>query len=126
MASFSRFEDIKAWQGAREVTVEIYRISATGNFSKDFGLKDQTRRAAVSIMANIAEGHGGRTNVEFANFLNFAPGSAAEVQSHLYVAEELGYIDSNQFKKIYDRLTEISRMTLSLARYLRDSRRSDR
>jgi four helix bundle protein len=125
MASFSRFEDIQAWQKAREVTIAIYRLSSLGNFAKDFGLKDQIRRAAVSVMANIAEEHGRRTNVEFANFLNIARGSAAEIQSHLYVAKGLGYIDTIQFDEIYNRLTEISRMTLSLARYLRDSRSSD-
>jgi hypothetical protein len=72
MAKFSRFEEIQAWQKAREVTLSVYRVSGSGNFARDFGLKDQIRRASVSIMANIAEGHGRRTNPEFANFLNFA------------------------------------------------------
>ncbi len=119
MAKFSKFEEIQAWQKARDVALLIYKITADEHFAKDWGLKDQIRRASVSIMANIAEGHGRRTNVEFANFLNIARGSAAEVQSHLYVALGLNYITKDDFEKLYQALTEISRMTLSLAQYLR-------
>ena len=72
-------------------------------------------------MANIAEGHGRKTNLEFANFLNIARGSAAEVQSHLYVAVGLKYINQNDFETLYQMLTEISRMLLSLAQYLRST-----
>lgn len=119
MAKFSKFEEIQAWQKGRDVTLQIYRLTIEGNFSRDFGLRDQIRRASVSIMANIAEGHGRRTNAEFANFLNIARGSTAEVQSHLYIALGLNYIDKENFDEIYQTLTEISRMTLSLAQYLR-------
>lgn len=119
MARFERFEEIVAWQKSYDVTLDIYRITSDSNFSKDFGLKDQIRRAAVSIMANIAEGHGRRSNIEFANFLNIARGSVAEVQSHLYVALGLKYIEQNDFDELYALLGEVSRMTLALARYLR-------
>jgi len=119
MGKFNRFEEIQAWQKAKDVTLLIYQITANSNFAKDFGLKDQIRRAAVSIMANIAEGHGRKTNAEFANFLNIARGSVAEVQSHLYVALGLNYINQKEFDEIYQTLTEISRMTLALAQYLR-------
>lgn len=121
MAKFSKFEEIQAWQKANAVTLQVYRLTENVNFSKDFGLKDQIRRASVSIMANIAEGHGRRTNAEFANFLNLARGSAAEVQSHLHIAHGLGYISQPDFDELYQQLTEISRMTLSLAQYLRNS-----
>lgn len=121
MAKFSKFEEIQAWQKAHAVTLQIYRVTADGNFSKDFGLKDQIRRASVSIMANIAEGHGRRTNAEFANFLNLARGSTAEVQSHLHIALGLGYVTQVDFDELYQQLTEISRMTLALAQYLRNS-----
>jgi four helix bundle protein len=119
MAKFNKFEEIQAWQKAKDLTLLIYQITAEEKFARDFGLKDQIRRASVSIMANIAEGHGRRTNVEFANFLNLARGSAAEVQSHLYVAQGLNYIDETEFNELYQTLTEISRMTLALAQYLR-------
>ena len=94
-------------------------MSDSGIFAKDFSLRDQMKRASVSIMANIAEGHGRRTATEFANFLNIARGSAIELQSHLYVALDLNYINENEFKKTYVMLDEVSKMTLSLAQYLR-------
>jgi four helix bundle protein len=118
VAKFSKFEEITAWQKAYEMTIRIYRITSNGNFAADFSLKDQIRRASVSIMANIAESHGRRTNAEFANFLNLARASAAEAQSHLHLAVGLNYLDQKDFDERYDGLTEISRMTLALARYL--------
>ena len=121
MAKFSKFEEIQAWQKAYEVTLLLYKLTGSGNFARDFGLRDQIRRASVSIMANIAEGHGRRSNIEFANFLNMARGSTAEVQSHLHIARGLEYIPQTDFELLYQQLTEISRMTLSLARYLRTS-----
>ena len=121
MAKFSKFEEIHAWQKAYDVTLVVYQITSDGNFAKDFGLKDQIRRATVSIMANIAEGHGRKSNAEFANFLNIARGSVAEVQSQLYVALGLNYISKSEFEVIYQILTEVSRMTLSLAKYLRET-----
>lgn len=124
MAKFNKFEEINAWQKAYEITLAIYSATSNGNFAKDFGLRNQIRSAAVSIMANIAEGHGRRTNSEFANFLNLARGSAAEVQSHLHVAVGLGYIDRDQFDRLYSAATEVSRMTLALAKYLRENQRT--
>ena len=123
MSKFGGFEEIQAWQKAYDVTLRIYKLTDKGGFARDFGLRDQTRRAAVSIMANIAEGHGRRSNSEFANFLNLARGSAHEVQSHLYVAVGLGYIERSDFDLIYSSLSEVSRMTLGLARYLRENDR---
>ena len=81
MATFKRFEDILAWQKGRIIAKRTYEISANGAFSKDFGLRDQLRRAGVSIIANIAEGFGRRSDKEFVNFLNMSHGSAAECQS---------------------------------------------
>lgn len=104
----------------------VYRMTSDGSFSKDFGLRDQIRRAAISTMANIAEGHGRRTNSEFANFLNLARGSAAEVQSHLYVAKELGYCGEEDFREMYGLADEVSKMTLSLAKFLRENERKVR
>ncbi|MBX3266528.1 MAG: four helix bundle protein [Acidobacteria bacterium] len=121
MATFGGFEEIQAWQKAYEVTLRVYRITENGSFAKDFGLKDQIRRASVSIMANIAEGHGRRSNTEFANFLNLARGSAHEVQSHLHIARGLDYISDDDFDGLYRSIAEVSRMTLALAKYLRET-----
>jgi four helix bundle protein len=119
MPSFKRFEDIVAWQKARSITQRVYLLSNRGDFAKDFSLRNQMKRASVSIMANIAEGHGRRTNTEFANFLNIARGSAVELQSHLYVALDLTYITEDEFRDVYAQLDEVSKMTISLAQYLR-------
>ena len=86
MSTFRRFEDIEAWQKARELTKVVYQLSGRGHFAKDFGLRDQIRRASVSIMANIAEGFERDGTGEFIQFLAIAKGSAAEVLSHAYVA----------------------------------------
>ena len=121
MATFKKFEEIQAWQKAREITKRIYFLSNKDNFARDFSLRDQIKRASISIMANIAEGHGRRTTTEFANFLNIARGSAIELQSHLYVALDLNYINQKEFDETYQMLDEVSRMTISLAQYLRRS-----
>ncbi|HEX9544147.1 MAG TPA: four helix bundle protein [Pyrinomonadaceae bacterium] len=121
MPTFRKIEDIQAWQKARQATRMIYELTANGNFAKDFGLRNQIQRDSVSIMANIAEGFGRRSDKEFANFLNMAHGSISETQSHLYVALDLTYIDDQSFTKLYELLDEISRMTLVLAQHLRGS-----
>ncbi len=121
MAKFEAFEEIEAWKKAYQLTLEIYRLTSEGDFSRDYGLRDQIRRVSVSIMANIAEGHGRKSNNEFANFLNVARGSAQETQSHLYIAMGLGYISDDHFEGMYGEYTQISKMTLSLAMYLRNS-----
>ncbi len=119
MATFKRFEDILAWQRAREVTARVYELTQNGAFSKDFGLRDQVRRASVSVMANIAEGFGRRSDKEFANFLNMAHGSAAECQSHLYVARDLKYLSEAEFEQLYTKFDECSRMIIGLSHHLR-------
>jgi four helix bundle protein len=121
MASFKKFEDIKAWQKAREVTRTVYRSTTSGDFSKDYDLKSQIRRASISIMANIAEGFGRRSDKEFANFLNISHASACEVQSHLYIALDLNYINQEDFNNLYDSLNEITRMLYALSEHLRKS-----
>lgn len=121
MAGFKKFEDILAWQKARKAAKRIYEITSDGSFAKDFGLRDQTRRSAISIMANIAEGQGRNSDKEFANFLHFSHGSVAETQSHLYVAADLGYVKKDDFDEIYNLLQEIAKMTMSLMKHLRSS-----
>jgi four helix bundle protein len=119
MAAFRRFEDILAWQKARETTKLIYRETLTGVFLRDFELRGQIRRASVSIMANIAEGFGRNSDKEFSNFLNIAHGSAYEVQSHLYIAFDLNYINQETFNELYGTLNEICRILYALRQKLR-------
>jgi len=119
MAGFKKFEEIQAWQKARVATRRVYEVTSDGKFSKDFGLRDQIRRSAVSIMANIAEGQGRFSDKEFANFLNMAHGSVAETQSHLYIAGDLGYLDQSLFSELYSLLGEVAKMTMGLMKHLR-------
>ena len=118
MGKINRFEDIQAWQKARELNKKIYDITRNSHISKGFFLRDQIRRASVSIMSNVAEGYGRRSKKEFANFLNMAHGSAAEVQSHLYIALDLGYISQQEFDELYEKTDEVSKMLQSFMNYL--------
>jgi four helix bundle protein len=121
MATFKTFEDITAWQRARELTKEIYKLTSHDEFSRDFGLKDQIRRASVSIMSNIAEGFERSGTGEFAHFLATAKGSAGEVRSQLYVALDQNYIPPSVFDCLASSVTEISRMIAGLMDYLKKS-----
>lgn len=121
MPTFKKFEDIQAWQKARKATKKVYQATGQSKFARDFGLRDQIQRASVSVMANIAEGFGRYSDKEFANYLNVAHSSVCEVQSHLYVALDLNYVDDATFKDLYDLLDEASRMIRSLAVHLRRS-----
>jgi four helix bundle protein len=102
MTAVTKFEDLIAWQEARKLVSMVYKITSDGLFSKDFGLKDQIQRAAVSAMTNIAEGFDNESSVEFARFLGMARRSAVEVQSLLYVALDTSYIKDDSFKTHYD------------------------
>ncbi len=119
MALIERFEDIRGWQEARVLTRSIYQISGSGMFAKDFGLRDQIRRASVSIMANTAEGFDCDSHKEFARFLEIACRSAAEVQSLLYVALDVQYINQEQFKEHYDQAQKAKRILGAFRKSLR-------
>ena len=118
MAKIERFEDIQAWQKARVLNRKIYEVTGEGGFSKDFSLKDQIRRAAISIMLNIAEGFARRSNKEFRQFLYIAHGSAAEVQSALYIALDRSYINESDFNILYLDVEEASKMIAGFIKYL--------
>ncbi len=113
-----RFAGPQALERARELTRSIYRLTANSKFSRDYGLRDQMRRASVSIMANVAEGFSRKGDKEFGQFLFVAKSSAAELQSHVYVALDQGYIGEAEFRKLYDSLDHISRMTSNLIKHL--------
>lgn len=101
MSLIKQFEDIQGWQEARQLTRQIDKLSDTGLFARDFGLRDQIRRAAVSTMANIAEGFDCDSSREFVRFFGIARLSVVEVQSLLYVALDAGYVDETTFQTHY-------------------------
>jgi four helix bundle protein len=96
MAKIEKFEDLIAWKKARQLTKDIYEVSRQGSLNKDVGLKAQMQRAAVSIMANLAEGFERGKRTEFHQFISVAKSSCAELRSHLYVALDAGYLDNNR------------------------------
>jgi four helix bundle protein len=102
-----RFENIIAWQKAKELAVKIYRLFET---SKDYSFKDQIQRASVSVMNNIAEGFERKTNNEFKQFLFIAKGSCGEVRSMLILAKELNKIEKNKAEELYSLSEEISKI----------------
>src|SRR5208283_3997939 len=110
MGKIQKFEDILAWQKARELTREVYGHSKTGGFAKDFGLKDQIQRASVSIMGNVAEGFDRGGDKEFIQFLSVSKGSCGKVKSHLYVASDQQCINSAQFNRLYNCADEVGRL----------------
>jgi four helix bundle protein len=112
MPTITRFEEIEAWQTARELTKMIYSITDAGKISRDFGLKDQLRRASVSVMSNIAEGFESKTQPAFIRYLAIAKASAGEVRSQLYVLHDAGYLTDAQFSGLFS-LTEKASPQLS-------------
>ena len=121
MASIERFEDIEAWQKARELTKLVYEITRSGEFARDYGLRDQIRRAAVSILSNIAEGFERGGDKEFRQLLTVAKGSAGEVRSQLYVALDAGFISEEQFRRLNGLTLEVGRLAAGFIRYLGSS-----
>jgi len=121
MSKIERFEDIKAWQCAKQLTKQVYDITSDSHFAKDFALRDQTRRAAISVMSNIAEGYSRQTDKEFIQFLHIALGSVAELQSQLYIAQDLSYISDSQFKEVHELSTETAKLINGFIKYLRKS-----
>ncbi len=121
MARLERFEDIDAWKEARELTKSVYQITSTGEFARDFGLRDQIRRAAVSVMSNIAEGFERGGDKEFLQFLSLAKGSCGEVRAQLYVALDQTYINDAQFQELVEKTVRINRLIAGLMKYLQTS-----
>jgi four helix bundle protein len=97
MTTAKRFEDLEVWQKAKELTNFIYRVSSAGIFSRDFGLRDQMRRASVSVMSNIAEGFESQTPALFIQYLGCAKGSAGELRAQLYIALKQDYLTQDEF-----------------------------
>ncbi len=117
----SSFEDLDCWQEARILVRKTYEATKGGDFKKDLRFSGQIQAAAISAMANIAEGFTRRSDKEFIQFLYIAMSSAAEVQSHLYVALDQSYIDRDKFDDIYKQADKTGKMVSSLIKYLRNS-----
>ena len=120
MGKVTRFEELIAWQKARELTSVIYRLTAGGKFGQDFGLKDQIRRAAVSIMSNVAEGFERSRATEFHQMLSIAKGSCGEVRSQLYVAFDVGYPNEKSFRAVLEQTEEVGRVVGGLRASVRE------
>jgi four helix bundle protein len=118
------FEDLIAWQKARELTKAIYRTTSAREFSKDYCLKDQMRRAAVSVMSNIAEGFDRGGRAEFHQFLVIAKASCAELRSQLYIALDAGYIGAEHFKQVVVLNQEVARIIAGLRKAVHRQRKS--
>lgn len=114
----SHFNELDCWKKARILVVEIYSLTNKNAFKKDFGLKDQIQRSAVSIMANIAEGFGTKSNLEFSRFMTIALRSAYETQSHLCVAIDLKYISENEFSATNKLLDDCINLSKGFIAYL--------
>lgn len=125
MGKIERFEDIKAWQKARILVREIYKVSNAGGatsaeeFIHNFALKGQMRKSAISVVSNIAEGFARETDKEFIRFLYIAHASIAELEAQLYVALDIGYIKKEEFDLLYTHCHETSKMIMGLIKYLR-------
>jgi four helix bundle protein len=118
MARIERFEEIQGWQKGRELCGMVYRLTSEGAFSRDYGLRDQMRRAAISVISNIAEGFESQNNRTFTRFLYIAKGSCGEVRAQAYVALDQGYITRPQFEDLAALASETSRLIAGLIAYL--------
>ncbi len=122
MSTIKSFEEIEAWKGARELTRQVYTLTRRQPFAKDFGMKDQICRAAVSIMSNIAEGYESQTEAVFIRHLGIAKGSAGELRSQLYVALDQGYATKTEFSSLVDLSRKVSSQIARLKSYLEFSK----
>jgi four helix bundle protein len=121
MARIEKFEDIRSWRKSRELTKQIYVITSQGHFKRDFGLRDQIRKASVSIVSNIAEGFERGGDQEFLQSLAVAKGSCGEVRAQLYIALDQGYLQREDFETLSALTTEISGLLAGLMKYLKQS-----
>ena len=121
MTSIKQFEELKAWQKARELVQLIYAASKAGALARDFALCAQMRRAVVAILAGIAEGFERSGDREFAQCLAVAKGSCGEVRAQLYAAADQGYLTAAQFAALLDAVGEVSRLLAGHIRYLQNA-----
>jgi four helix bundle protein len=126
MATVERFEDLDVWKRARELANLVYEFSNSGEFAHDFGLRDQLRRAAVSVMSNIAEGFESQTQATFIKYLGYAKASSGELRAQLYLALDRKYILPEQFKETSEIAVVCSKQITKLSQYLESQPNSRR
>jgi len=119
----NRFEDLEIWKLGMEISLDIYKITSYKSFSKDFGLRDQIRRAAVSISSNIAEGFEINNNNDLIRYLKVSKGSTGEVRSQLLLSSKLGYVSEKQLKEIEEKLFRLSSQIGKFISYLLGKRK---
>ncbi len=119
MSGIKRFEEINAWKKARDLVKVVYSATSESAFSKDYALKDQIRRSAISTISNIAEGFERDGNKEFISFLSVAKSSSGEVRTQLYLAKDLGYLSDDKFNDLMDLSEETSRLISGFIKYLK-------
>ena len=122
MQKVTRFEDLICWQKSRALVKEVYLLSDRGKFARDFDLKSQIRRAAISTMNNIAEGFGRYSGKEFARYLEISSASAQEVKSRLYVVLDLEYAEPSVIGEVQCKTEEAKALKLGLIRYINGRR----
>lgn len=118
-----RFQDLQIWRSSINIVKEIYTLTDSGKFSRDFGFRDQIRRASVSISSNIVEGFEKNSNNEFIRFLKIAKGSTGEVKNQIIVAFEIGYLTKKEHDNVYAQLEILAKQTASLISYLEKTRK---
>lgn len=119
MSTVKQFEELEVWKTSRQFTVLVYKLTGQEAFSKDFGLKDQLCRAAVSVMSNIAEGFESQTQAQFVRYLGFAKASAGEARSQLYIDLDIGYLSKEQFQQAYELADKAIRQIYRFMAYLK-------
>jgi len=124
MAKVERFEDLETWRKATKIAIDIYKISETGKLKNDFGIKDQIRRAALSISSNIAEGFEYNNNKEFVRFFKYAKGSAGELRSQLFILNQLNLIQKDFYERMLEELVCLSSQLSSFIKYLKNYQES--
>jgi len=115
----SRFEDLAVWQEGCDLAVQIYELSREGKLARDYGLRDQMTRSAVSIPSNIAEGKERETAPELIRYLYIAKGSTGELQTQLYIAQKIGYVDEEVTYKLIQQTKVLSKKLGSFIQYLK-------
>lgn len=121
--AFNSYQDIDSWKKARVLTRDIYGVTNKGSLKQDFGLRDQMRRSAISVMSNIAEGFGRGGNKEFIQFLSYARGSVLELEAQVVIAYDIGYISETQFTDLSEECRAIKSLITGLISYLQRSKR---